>query len=469
MTHYLTWQERQMLQAARKQPSRAKRLSRLGGRSLALFGLLIGITTVIVGLPFETVQQPLETALAASFMTGRADARVSQAPKYPTPAKRFLTKQEVGTLLGTPSFPPGNEQNVSITASTGEKFVVNTTLDPDLQQYVHDLFEQYSPPYAAFVAMDPETGRIKAMVSYLQNGRDENLCIQSKYPAASLFKIITATAAIERKDYYPDDTIAYNGAAYQLDPRFLTKETNSYSHRISLRESFAKSINMVFGKLGVFSVGREILEEYAHRFYFNRPITFELPLEKSTAEVPADDYPLAKVASGYNRETSLSPIHGAMLAAAVANSGIMIEPTFIKKITDQSGNVVYYGRPTCLGRIMSPRTAAEMKVLMSATITQGTCASFFRQAVRTSNLCNVSLGGKTGTMFSSDGALKYNWFSGYGIDHDGKEIAISVLVINRASIRVKAKNVAGMALRHYFTHNKSLAARGSGHSVDRTM
>jgi membrane peptidoglycan carboxypeptidase len=76
--------------------------------------------------------------------------------------------------------------------------VVTLAINKDLQEAVFNLFARFDPPYGAFAAMEPSTGRVVALVGYRRGGdSDPYLALRADYPAASLVKVITAAAAIE--------------------------------------------------------------------------------------------------------------------------------------------------------------------------------------------------------------------------------------------------------------------------------
>ena len=80
-------------------------------------------------------------------------------------------------------------------------------------------------------------------------------------------------------------------------------------------------------------------------FSLTEPITFDLPLEMSTIEVPTDDFGLAEIASGFNKKTLISPLHATLLAAVAVNSGEMPIPWLVETIQDDVGNIVYNADP----------------------------------------------------------------------------------------------------------------------------
>jgi len=335
---------------------------------------------------------------------------------------------------------------------SGKSYSVETTLDRELQSYMLKQIERSRSPLIGFVAMDPKTGRILSMIDSRKVKDAKSVCLSSRFPAASIFKIVSAAAAIDRCNISADTRFSYNGRGYTLYRNQLTGRINRYTNFITLKNSFAKSINPVFGKLGIFRLQKDLLEEYAIRFGFNQPIDFELPVELSRVSVGDDPYHWAEVACGFNRETLMSPVHGAMMAAVIANDGKLVEPTIVRCITDSDKNRVYVGSANIVRQVISPKASQEMKQLMAATISQGTCSSTFRGYRRDPILSRLLIGGKTGSINSKRHEFRrYDWFVGFCEEEDGtNSLAVAVLVVHDRFLREQARHFAHRAMRHYF-------------------
>ncbi|MGZ8461150.1 MAG: penicillin-binding transpeptidase domain-containing protein, partial [Candidatus Deferrimicrobiaceae bacterium] len=94
---------------------------------------------------------------------------------------------------------------------------VALSLNEELQAQIFDLFRRFDPLYGVFAAMEPDTGRVVALVGYRRGGEsDPWLPLKAIYPAASLIKVITASAAIERGKVSPQDEISYRGGIYGI-------------------------------------------------------------------------------------------------------------------------------------------------------------------------------------------------------------------------------------------------------------
>jgi len=325
---------------------------------------------------------------------------------------------------------------------------VDWFLDSDLQRYVTNLLQQANMVQAGVVVLRPSDGAVLAMASYGDGG--ENVCLKAEYPAASLFKIISAAAALEASGMDPESRVSYHGRKHTLYMGQLKEKEDAYASRISFSEAFAGSINPVFGKLGIYRLGRDLLSEYAERFYFNRPIPFDARVETSFVEVPAEDFGLAEVASGFNKKTLISPLHAALLAAAAANDGVMMAPRLISRITGDSGDVRYASRPEALATPITRATARDLRSLMADTVESGTCRKSIKPLLRKQRFKNIELGAKTGTINDLEGKYKYDWVVAYAIPPQAdKAICIAVMGVHGKRLGIRAGNLGSLIISHY--------------------
>ena len=145
----------------------------------------------------------------------------------------------------------------------------------------------------------------------------------------------------------------------------------------------------------------EALEVFGDAFGFNRSVNFELPWPTSHLEVNDDSYRRAEIASGFNRQTTLSPLHGAVIVSAVVNGGTPVEPTLVDRISDDAGKPVYETRPQFMEAAVSAHTAEVLRQLMTTTVTSGTARKIFRGHRRSKVLSRLTLGGKDRIDFQS--------------------------------------------------------------------
>lgn len=340
---------------------------------------------------------------------------------------------------------------------TPERLTVQYSVDLRQQEDIRRLIESYKPDYAAFVAIDAITGRVLTLVNFTKNGfkkadLPENLSLQARFPAASIFKVVTAAAALEENKASPETVIPFNGASHTLYRRNVVHDQrNRWTRFITMREAFAQSINTVFGKLGLFFVGPELLQAYAERFGFNRAIPADFPLEVGKALIPSENqWGLAEAASGFTRMNTMSPVQGALIGAAAANDGVVMEPYLVETLHTEDGTVIYRPELKTASVAMSPQTAAEMRELMQATVRRGTSRGSFRGFNR--RFPEVEVGGKTGTLSSLNPRGRTDWFVGYARD-GSRRVAFAALTIHEKYWTVKSAYLVRRFLENYFKEN----------------
>ncbi len=332
------------------------------------------------------------------------------------------------------------------------KIHVQYTLDAELQKNADKLLRSYKPDYGAIVMMDASTGRILALSSFQKTDQNApNLALRGTFPAASVFKIVTATAALDKHNVTPDTIVQFNGGNHTLYKKNVMSNTiNRWTRGITLREAFARSINTVFGRLTLERLEPNDLEEYALRFGFNKTIQSDLPFDSGFTEIPKEkSFHLTELASGYNKITRMSPIQGAMIAASVANNGIMKVPYIVENAKDEHGKVIFQSEPIIAAVTMSPQAVEKLKELMEATITSGTSRKSFRTLVKDKKLQELVLGGKTGSLTGDNPKGKVDWFVGYAIN-DKQKIAVAALTVNVEHWVVKSSYMAQSLLRGHF-------------------
>ncbi len=347
------------------------------------------------------------------------------------------------------SFSTCSDNDYELTTG-GTTYQIKSSIDPCLQEFIIDHIDRKNSKHFGFVAMDPETGRILSMVSYDKNSKESNICIAPDYPAASLFKIITAAAVIEKCGFNCNTPVTFNDNKYTLYKIQLKDRINKYTNQITFAESFAGSINPVFGKIGKNRLGKSTLERYATAFGFNQTFDFEIPLKPSTVSISDTPYNWAEIASGFNNDTLISPLHVALVVSGIVNNGKVIEPTIIDEI-NKHDQIIYHRNSQKVSDVINPSTAMTLKKLMNKTVVSGTASKSFSRFKKDKILSRLNIGGKTGSINNNAQHLKYDWFAGFAEEKNGsKKIAISVLVVHQDYIGTRAASYSRMAIKEYF-------------------
>ena len=325
------------------------------------------------------------------------------------------------------------------------------TIDVGLQEEADRIFDKYNPDYGVFVAIDPETGHVLAMTDSTRDQLDHgNLSLVNTYPAASVSKIITAVAAVNENKLSESSIIPFNGKSTSLYKKHVFKhKNNQWTRKYTLNESFAKSVNPVFGRIGAVNLGGETMLDYAYRLGFNGRFASDFRFDNGAIELdPNDEWQVAETAAGYTRRNTLSPMHGAILAATAVNGGSLVAPVLVKSLTGPYGIPIYVHDKPGKSAAMTEDSAMQLKRMMLSTVKIGSARKSFRR-FNERQLKEVKVGGKTGSLTGFKPKGKYDWFVGFGEKGDRK-IAFAVLCINKEKWYVKSSRFAREMMEYYF-------------------
>ena len=152
-------------------------------------------------------------------------------------------------------------------------------------------------------------------------------------------------------------------------------------------------------------------------------------------------------AAGFG-DVGMSPLHAAMIAAMIANNGVMMSPRIVERVV-RDGEEVYTLQERSLGNAIRPETAEKLAKMMLQTVKKGTSKHAFYGWGNIPSLQDIRVGGKTGSLEGDDPPGDYNWFVGMAPINDAK-IAVAALVINHHTWQIKASYVAREGLKTYF-------------------
>lgn len=312
------------------------------------------------------------------------------------------------------------------------------TIDAKLQRVAEEAVDRQLRAIgargAAVVAIDPNNGEVKALVSrpgfdpnWFVNGISEknwkylntdpfhpmtDKVIAGEYPPGSTFKIVTGSAALEEKKVTPDELIYDSGRHWLIDMRNAGGEALGY---INFKRALAASDNVYFYEMGN-RVGIEALDKYAREFGFGQTTGIDLHGEAqgliATPEykkkVFDDEWYLGDtfntaIGQGF---TLATPIQVAEMLSAVATDGKRYKPHLVSKILNDDGSVAKTFDPEEEGRL--PISESTLKLIqegLEAVTESGGTASFLKSLP-------VPVAGKTGTAENPHG-LEHGWFIAY--------------------------------------------------------
>ncbi len=407
--------------------------------------------------------------LAARWLVSDTSAIVYSSSLFPEPVPeppKELTREEVAGYLAEHLDLLRDEDVVTAFDEKLGKLFLYTSLNLDLQQKLSDLLNASQAVAGAAVVVDPWSGQVLALSDF---GTGDPLPVWAKAsPAASVFKIVTAAAALEEGLLTPDSTIPYNGAKYTLYKGNLKQTVNKYSHYVHFDEAFGDSINTVFGKIGIHYTGFDTLAHYAQMLGFERELESDLPLETSHILQAETEFEVAELASGYNKRTKITPVHAALLPVTVLNDGLCPPVGVIREVKDPQGRCRYSFDPGGGQRALTEEAAQKLRILMQATIRKGTCEKAFRYVRAKADKGTVEVGGKTGYIGSLDRTLHYDWFTGYALDQkNARALCLAVLLVHGRNRAVRANRIAAAFMKEFL--DSSPASEGTAVGLKQQM
>jgi penicillin-binding protein A len=319
------------------------------------------------------------------------------------------------------------------------------TLDPELQAHLTSEMERYGVPYGAVVAMEPDSGRIRAYVSHSSaNPAAGDLCRDATPPAASVFKVVTGAALVDR-GLSPDTRVCYGGGFRKLMAADLEDDAARDRHCETLTTAMGYSINAIFAKLANRHLDDATMRRYAEAFGFGHALPFDAPTVASPMEVPTDRLERARTAAGF-WHMHMSPLHGALIAATLANDGTMPRATMVERVLDSDGQVLHRHTPSAFRPVIPRGTARAVGAMMTRTVSHGTAQKWFFDPAGRPFLPGIQVAGKTGTLTGEDPYRAYTWWVGFA-PADAPKLAVAALVVNSPRWRIKGSYIAREALR----------------------
>jgi len=258
-----------------------------------------------------------------------------------------------------------------------------------------------------------------------------NRATQGLYPPGSTFKTVTAAAALDSGVYTPDSKF--------YDPGYCTEYGQKVSNagdpeapeafgNVNFLQAYQHSINAVFCDIGKKLGAGKVLDQAKKFGFYSRP-PIELPSNElaRSGEYDFRQHALfddagradpGRLAFGQDKLLT-TPLQMALVAAAVANGGVIMEPHLVKKVTAPGGGTVVKVKPHAWRRAMKPETAAELNKMMQAVVTGGTGTA--------AQIPGVAVAGKTGTAETGVDRVYDAWFIFFA-PADDPQVAGAVVV-----------------------------------------
>jgi peptidoglycan glycosyltransferase len=320
---------------------------------------------------------------------------------------------------------------------------VELTVDPAAQKAAD---EALGDQRGAVVALDPRTGAILAMVSHptydpndlaghdlaavskaykaLNADEDDPLVnrgISALYPPGSTFKVITSAAALSSGSY--DENSEIPGPASLDLPQTSTDLPNDFAGacgpggKVDLTRALEISCNTAYGYLGL-QLGGDALRAQAQKFGFGDRISIPMPVTPSVVPEGMNAPQSAQAAIG-QFDVRVTPLQMAMVAAGIANGGVVMSPYAVKTVRSPDLDVIEQGKPQELSRAVSTDVAAQLTRMMEKVVESGTGTL--------AQIPGTVVAGKTGTAQHGSGQPPHAWFISFAPADDPK-VAVAVVV-----------------------------------------
>jgi cell division protein FtsI/penicillin-binding protein 2 len=336
-----------------------------------------------------------------------------------------------------------------VTAPLPEGRKAELTIDPVLQRAVRAQMETYRLPESGVVMMEVKTGKVLAYASYVAQNEKFDVNTRADAPAASIFKMVTGAAFVEKAGLSSETEQCYHGGKSRIAPDELVDDPRRDKWCATLAIAMGRSINVVFGRLAQKHLTPEDLTAVGGALGFGAPVPFAVPNQAPEIKLPQDPLEFARSAAGF-WHTTLSPLAAASLAQTIANGGVALEPRVVAAVTKDK-DLIWKDEtpPRVLRRAVRPETAAEVTRMMLQTVSNGSGFKSFHDASGKAYLPDIPVAGKTGTLSDHEANRHYTWFVGFA-PADRPEIAVSALVVNTPAWQIKAPQLARDSLRAYF-------------------
>ncbi|MCI6585246.1 MAG: penicillin-binding transpeptidase domain-containing protein [Mobiluncus porci] len=280
-----------------------------------------------------------------------------------------------------------------------------------------------SPSFDPNTLSSPDGKQVLSTYEALRNDPSKpllNRAISELYPPGSTFKIVTAAALLSSGQIQPDTVV---DAPDSLPLPGSNKALVNYmgescgNGKVPFHYAFAQSCNTPFGQLGM-NLGGEPLKKQAEAFGFG--VVPEIPMTGAASQFPLPEAPsfLANAAIG-QQSVRATPLQMAMVASAVANGGLVMQPYLVNQELSSDFQVIKQFAPKEAGRAVTPEVAGAIRTMMQEVVQSG--------SGKAAALPGISVAGKTGTAETGIGAGKDQWFVGFA-PAESPRIAVAVVI-----------------------------------------
>lgn len=332
---------------------------------------------------------------------------------------------------------------------------VQTTIDPAAQTAAAEAMAEGGFE-GAVVALDPKTGEILALVStpsfdpnvlstnsdaeiianYRQLEEDPAQPLQNRaiagdlYPPGSVYKLVTAAAAIESGEATPSTEFP-NPAQLKLpqsthEMQNASRTTCGTGSKATLEQAIVLSCNIPIAEMAM-DMEPNAVPDMAHAFGFDQELSIPLAVTPSTSPMPEDEAQVALSSIG-QLDVRVTPLQVAMVSAGIANGGTVMKPYLVDRVITPDLRVEKEVAPEEFSKPISRETAEDVAGMMEEGVSSA------EGLAQRAGIDGVRVAGKTGTaengMDENGNDLPFTlWFTGFAPVED-PEVAIAVVIEN---------------------------------------
>ncbi len=306
-------------------------------------------------------------------------------------------------------FIPSEDEKL-LTAVNGFNLILNIdeTIQYIAEQNLDAAYHKYNARGGIIIVMNPHTGEILALANrptydpgffYLAQPEERrNRCVADSFEPGSVFKIVTASCALEKGVVAFQDKFFCENGKYWIAGHVL-HDHEPYG-TLTFKEVIEKSSNIGTVKVAQKLAPRD-LYNYVKGFGFGQLTGIDLKGEVGGKTYPPEKWSKATISAlPIGQEVTVTAIQLASAMSAIANGGNLMKPWIVREIIDEKGEVIASFEPTVIRRVLSEDTTRKMKEILQGVIETGTATL--------GKLETYTAGGKTGTAQKIDPAGGYS-------------------------------------------------------------
>ena len=341
--------------------------------------------------------------------------------------------------------------NGDVTNGVRDTLHIKAQKNPYLADKIDILLRRYRPDLGIILVVDTKSNEIIAWGERrddkVQNRPD--WIGRATFPAASLAKLVTISAAMESNRYSLNMPIPMIGRHHTLYLRQLRVPEKYNGPTMELSEAFARSANPPMAIVGK-NVGAKRLLAAAAKLGYNRRFPGNVP-NTSSYTAPDTGYGLAEVSCGFTTSTTLTPL----LAAAQVRAILTKKPLEIPWAHDMVPFAPQKPVALDIGKF-TENTYYGLREAMLRSVTDGTAKKHMsKRNMAVKNFEALRLGGKTGSLDGTDPAGRYDWFMGFAEARNdpSKSIVVIVMQMHKEFRSQPATQVAATVINYWAHQN----------------